>query len=104
LRDARHSTERYFILYELLENPRCSVRKISKTTSKLPLPLASSPPRVWRHIHGMNITCGETIKRPQLTERSIKNRLHFSNMADEDVHFSLPWFFSDECVIELNPV
>jgi hypothetical protein len=24
-------------------------------------------------------------------------------MAEDDVCFSLPWFFSDECVIELNP-
>jgi hypothetical protein len=47
LRDLCHSIERYFIPYKLLENPSCSARKISKTMSKLPLLLSSSPSSVW---------------------------------------------------------
>jgi hypothetical protein len=103
LRDPCHALERHFVIYQLLDSPQTSVRDILNKMGGLNLPLTSSASSIWRHIRSMNILCRETIKRPQLAKRHIKDRLSFSNLPCDDPRFTLPWFFSDECSVELNP-
>jgi hypothetical protein len=56
-----------------------------------------------RYLSDMSITNAATIKRPRLTERHIANREHFADGIELDERYNLPWLFTDECSIDVNP-
>jgi hypothetical protein len=51
----------------------------------------------------MNIHCKWTIKRQKLTETHIDRRLKWAEKMCRDHRLLLPWVFTDECCIEINP-
>jgi inhibitor of nuclear factor kappa-B kinase subunit alpha len=93
----------HFILFALLENPTRSVRKISDMMSKLGLPFGLGKTRVSELIHVLHIKIGYSIKRPRLTDKQLAKRNLFVHEITQDYRYQLPWFFSDECMIDLNP-
>jgi hypothetical protein len=104
--DADHDSSglaEHFILFSLLENPTCSVRDIASAMSQANFPFAKAKTCVSKFINEMDVRACHAIKRPHLTERHMGNRRHFAAEIPTDVRFHLPWLFTDECSIDLNP-
>jgi hypothetical protein len=101
--------ERHFIIMEVLKNPNISDREISRAMQRIDRSWpecgwACSASTVCRHIRDMHINCTESTKRPLMKEQHQIARLEFAHLANEnDPRFQLPWYFSDESSIDLNP-
>jgi hypothetical protein len=67
------------------------------------LPFARTKSTINRVVGRLNLDYHETIKRTHLTERHIQRREHFAEIIELDVCYMLPRFFTDECMIDLNP-
>jgi inhibitor of nuclear factor kappa-B kinase subunit alpha len=93
----------HFVLFALLEDPTRTVRDISYWMLRINLPFSVGKTSVSKVIHALNIRIGDSIKKPQLTDKQIFRRLQFVVEIRQDSRYHLPWFFSDECMIDLNP-
>jgi hypothetical protein len=94
---------RHFIIYALVENPRRTVRCIALLMQRCTLPFAVKKSNISTLIMKMNIHCKWTIKRPKLTQNHIDRRLKWTNRMLQDHRILLPWVFTDEYSIEINP-
>lgn len=93
----------HFILFTLLENPIRTVREISNKMLELVLPFRRGKTSVSKIIRRLNIRVGLSIKRPRLTYQQMSNRERFAAEVRQEERYNIPWFFSDECMIDLNP-
>jgi hypothetical protein len=93
----------HFILFCLLEDPTRSVREISNLMFNMKLPFSLHKSSISKMIHKLYIKSQKTIQRPSMTEQHIEKRLHFAEKMPLDIRYTLPWFFTDECLILLNP-
>jgi hypothetical protein len=91
----------HFILYTLMQDQSCHVRAIEKKMTQFPFAVARST--ISRIIALLKLDYCDTIKRPLMTERHIHNRQFFATGLESDLRYMLPWFFTDECSIDLNP-
>jgi hypothetical protein len=93
----------HFILFALVEDPTRSVRQLSKMMLQMKLPFARHKTVISDIVKQMHINYTETIKRSNMTERHVANRLAFAQILPLDIRHTLPWFFTDECSIDMNP-
>jgi hypothetical protein len=94
---------KHFIVYQLIEDPTRSVREISRTMKRCNFVFAVGKSCISRYIARMGITNDATIKRPRLTERHLEAREQFAHGIELDIRYHLPWFFTDESSLDLNP-
>jgi hypothetical protein len=86
-----------------MEDPTRSVREISRMMIDADLPFGACKTGVSETIAVMNIKVKKAIKRPMLTDQHVTDRMQFATDMSTDIRHTLPWFFTDECAIDLNP-
>jgi hypothetical protein len=96
-----HALAKHFIIYRLSVDTNRSTRTIADMMREMPFAVQKS--EVSKLIHQMNLTCRETTKRPRLTEKQLRGRMAFATGMPGDIRWHLPWLFTDESLINLNP-
>jgi hypothetical protein len=94
---------KHFIVYAIMEDPTRSVRDIEHMMKYRNFHFAVKKSCISNYLAQMKITVAETIKRPLLTPKHKENREHFAEGIEEDERYNLPWLFTDESSIDLNP-
>lgn len=93
---------RHFVAYKFLENPFSSAREVSELSEDAHITISKS--EVNRLAHEMGFRCALTQKREKLTDKQKRNRVAFCQRIESSRLRDVPWVFSDESMLVLNPL
>jgi hypothetical protein len=95
---------KHYIIFVSITRPNISVRQLSSTIRNEKYFFACGKTKVEDYFKETEIRSIQAIKRPNLTPDHIERRKRFAENMLSDMRIFLPWVFTDECKIELNPV
>jgi hypothetical protein len=84
--------------------PDITLEQIEKKMQEELPPYALHRSRISQIMRQMSIRWSKSVKRPLLTEAQKQYRVEFAKRILEDMRILLPWLFTDESMIDTNPM
>jgi hypothetical protein len=93
---------RHFVLWQVLADPRISVRDLEREALRVPFPLVSRS-SISRLMQSMKINTGHTVKISPMTKAHKKYRAKWCEEIQRADIWQLPWLFTDEASVQDDP-
>ena len=93
--------EDHYICFSLLQEPELCFRKLAARAQKIGIQISAST--ICRRVNEMGFKSQKQQRTEKLTQRQKDRRVNFAKTVKESSLMRLPWVFSDECMVCINP-
>jgi hypothetical protein len=93
----------HYLLYIVMHDARISCRDIAKRLKEKGFTFLAKKSKISKMLRHLRIIAHLSKKRPVLDENHKAYRAQWCALMKDSELFGIPWVFSDECMIDLNP-